>query len=57
MNFQTPDLKSKHRAGAQPTVLSLETQQWVKALGDQEEGPPVSYRASQGWAPTGLLSQ
>lgn len=56
-NFQTPNLKSKHRAGAQSTVLLLETQQWNCALGDQEEGPLVSYTASQVWAPTGLLGQ
>ena len=29
MNFQTPNLKSKHRADTQSTVLLLETQQWI----------------------------
>lgn len=46
INFQTPSLKSKQRAGAQSTVLLLETQQWTRRKGLQlaiqqaRVGPP-----------------
>lgn len=51
MSFQPPTLQSKHRVGAQPTVLLWETQQWMQARGTRRKALLL---ASQGWPPPDL---